>query len=260
MQGSDHRDFQFADHVEHVRTGTQIEVIGRLVKQQDFWRLRQRPGNGRPLLLPPGQGADTTFAQGGETAAIKRLLDDFITFLPARLAEKRGSPQADVLAHTKLRVNLLVLIDDGDKTGAFAWRNVRERSLPQVDRAALCLQTADQELQQACFPRAIGPDQRQMFAKRQAHADTINHRPRATPESELVEHKLRGESQRVHALLQPENNRHQHPAFHGHPTALRRNKFPLTNSSLCRFVEKGAARGLLQLKLGSTATSRNQHA
>ena len=64
----------------------------------------------------------------------------------------------------------------------------------------------------------------------------------------------------VHALLQPENNRHQHPAFHGYPSALRRNKFPLTNSGLCRLVEKGAARGLLQLKLRSTASSRNQNA
>jgi hypothetical protein len=81
--------------------GLHVEVVGGLVEHEEVDLLHQHPGQGDPLDLPPGQGADVVAGHAGHAQVVEdgRRLP---TVLPARGAARaqvlpaRGAARAQV--------------------------------------------------------------------------------------------------------------------------------------------------------------------
>ncbi len=173
MQRHHRRHRQLLNQPQNRQLLLNIQMIRRLIQQQHLRPLRQRPRNMPPLLLPARQRMPRPMRQMLHTHIRQRLRHNPVIKLTPRRQRRqpRRTAQLNRLQQTDRITGLRMLLHHRHLP-----RNVspaqRRQALPTQANVALGRRlNPRQQLQQRRLPRAIGPDDPQVFPRpnRQAH-------------------------------------------------------------------------------------------
>ena len=155
-----------------------VEVVGRLVKQQDARLLRQRAGNVRALALTARQGAPVLLALLLHADQRQRFGDNLIITLRPGLqgAQPGGAPQLDGILHRDRIDRVGHLRNQRQPARDHAPGNSMHRLAFEKDLARTRRIDAGQQTQEAGFARTVGADQPQHFPGVQAQTHVL-HQP-----------------------------------------------------------------------------------
>lgn len=131
-----------------------VEMVGRLIKKEDFGILQQRADDGGALLFAAGEGLDAFVLQVGEVEMLEQGLgaSGVRLFGPPIPGEFGVSSDEDVFRQGHGEVEMFVLPDPGDFM--LPERVLHGRSTPA------CLRMVEELFEQGGLARAVGADDR----------------------------------------------------------------------------------------------------
>ena len=142
-----------------------VEVVGRLVEQEDVGLADELPGDRQPLAPPAGERAGL-LPEVGEPDAAEHVagLRLLLVLVRVRVGQRRG----DDLQHGRFR-----------REGVFLRQVAGGHLPPHRDRAGVGLFQPGEDLEQRGLARPVGPDEAGFLGVAEADRDVLEEQPRA---------------------------------------------------------------------------------
>src|SRR6266568_3754433 len=168
------------------RRVVQVEMLQRLVEQQDVRVLQEDLRDARPLALPAGKRAIRLRRAIGEIELGERAARGRRAFLvPAPGAPRVWIPaEHDVVERAAPEIGFLVLEQHGDAPGELAARVRGQRDAVERDRSGLRCAKAGEGEDEARLARAVAPEEGPERARREREVERANELAPACRESE----------------------------------------------------------------------------
>ena len=174
----------------------EIQMIGRLVENQNLWVLGEKLRKKDPLQLAAGKRQNGASGQREHARQLQRLPDAALVsgLLLRENARRMGIPaKPDHLAHGEGIADMVALRKNADMPRQHM-RPVPFDVLPAVANAAPVGNALSDGLHKSGFSRAVGTDEHQPATLRKGEADVIQNLPAAVLHGQICNGKQRHRS------------------------------------------------------------------
>src|SRR5580704_805445 len=147
--------------IDQLNLSSDIQVLRRLVQQQQLRFLSEAQSNLHALSLAPAQLVEDSLLQPGDIRKVQGAIDRYSIFIhrPAQKAEIRGTSLLHDLPHSKLKRDIELLRNKGDRACHLPERELVQRYIVQNHAARLALQRTGGKTQNRRFACAFRSDQ-----------------------------------------------------------------------------------------------------
>src|SRR5258705_11609045 len=163
-----------------------IQILRRLIQQEQLRFLREAQRNLHALTLPPAQFVEDALLQPGHIRKIQGAVDRYAIFThrPAQEPEIGGASLLHYLPHRKLKRHIELLWNERDRACHFPERKLAQRHIVQNHAARPALQGTGRKSQNRRFARTIRSDQSCTASGRQVEIRGPNYVESTIPEAD----------------------------------------------------------------------------
>lgn len=189
VKGGDHGRPESAHDAHQVELVGDVEVVRRLVEDEDPPVLRESAGEHHPLALTAGEPSHQAVAEVVHVGGAQRLVDDAL-ILPGVPAERRTVRRAadeDRLPHGQVELRGRVLQHHRHGAGERARR--QQRGIRPVDQDAPAVRalTREERAQEGRLPAAVRPEESDDAPGGDLEVDSVQHDATAAHDAHAVE-------------------------------------------------------------------------